>query len=147
MKMSTAGLDLIRKFEGFVSKPYRCPAGVPTIGYGSTLYPDGRAVKLTDPAISKAQAEVMMQATLIKYEQAVERYAQVPLTQGQFDALTDFAYNCGIGNLQKSTLLSKVNRSDFKGAAAEFGKWVFGGGKKLNGLVARRAAEVALFLS
>ena len=147
MKMSDKGLNIIKKFEGLELKPYLCPAGVPTIGYGSTVYPNGRAVTLKDKAITENEAHQILVATVTKYEDAVNRYVRVPVTQNQFDALADFAYNAGIGNLQKSTLLKKVNAGDYAGAAKEFGKWIYGGGKPLKGLIKRREMEAALFLS
>lgn len=146
MKASAECLALIKSFEGFSAKPYRCPAGIPTIGYGSTRYADGRPVSLNDSPITEQQADEIMQATLTTYEDAVNRYVSVSLNQWQFDALVDFAYNAGAQNLRTSTLLRKVNAGDFIGAAAEFGKWVNGGGKKLPGLVRRREAERVLFV-
>lgn len=138
-------IQLIKQFEGFKAKPYLCPAGIPTIGYGSTMYPGGRSVTLKDPMISEAQAVIILKDTLSYYVAAVNRGVLVPLNQNQFDALVDFAYNVGVGALQKSTLLKKVNAKDFQGAANEFAKWTQGGGKELPGLVKRRAAEKALF--
>lgn len=145
MQVSEGCLNIIREFEGFRSKPYRCPAGVPTIGYGSTRYADGTAVKLSDPPITEARADEIMRTTLSVYEDAVNRYKTVELNQNQFDALVDFAYNAGPQNLRTSRLLKLLNQNDYAGAAAEFGKWVYGGGKKLPGLVRRRAAERTLF--
>ena len=145
MKASDDCIALIKSFEGFRSKPYLCPAGVPTIGYGSTRYADGHAVSLDDTPISEQQAQEIMRATLTTYEDAVNRYVVPQLTQAQFDALVDFAYNAGAQNLRTSTLLKKLNAGDFVGAAAEFGRWVNGGGKKLAGLVRRREAERVLF--
>ena len=136
-----------RKYEGLRLKPYLCPAGVPTIGWGSTIYPNGKAVTLRDAAITPKQASDILLATMTKYEDAVRRYVKVSINQNQFDALVDFAYNAGIGNLKTSTLLKKVNASDFVGAANEFGKWVHGGGVVLPGLVNRRHEEADLFRS
>ncbi len=146
MKASDNCLALIRECEGFRAAPYRCPAGVPTIGYGSTRYADGRPVAMTDQPITAAQADTIMRATLREYEAAVSRYVAVPLNQGQFDALVDFAYNCGAQNLRTSTLLRKLNAGDYSGASNEFGRWVNGGGKKLPGLVKRRELERRLFV-
>lgn len=147
MKPSENCLQIIRASEGFRARPYLCPAGVPTIGYGSTRYEDGRAVTLVDPPITEARAQQIMLATLAaEYAPAVLRYVQVPLTQGQFDALVDFAYNAGPQNLRTSTLLRKINAGDFSGAAAEFPKWNKGGGKVQPGLVKRREAERRLFV-
>lgn len=146
MKASQNCIDIIKQFEGFRSKPYLCPAGIPTIGYGSTRYANGFAVSLKDAPITEQVAGDIMRATLTTYENAVSRYVTVPLNQNQFDALVDFAYNAGAQNLRTSTLLKKLNAGDAVGAANEFGKWVNGGGKKLPGLVARREAERQLFL-
>lgn len=145
MQVSGNCLKIIRDFEGFSAKPYRCPAGVPTIGYGSTRYANGTPVKLTDPPITEAKADEIMRATLNQYEAAVNRYVTVPLNQNQFDALVDFAYNAGAQSLRTSTLLKLLNQGDYAGAAAQFDKWVNGGGKKLPGLVRRRASERKLF--
>ena len=145
MKASEKCLELIRRFEGFRPKPYRCPAGVPTIGYGSTRYADGTHVNLTDPPITQAQADEIMRQTLGEYESAVNRYVSVSLNQNEFDSLTDFAYNAGAKNLLNSTLLKKLNAGDRKGAAKEFERWVYANGEILPGLVRRRMAERVLF--
>jgi lysozyme len=145
MKVSDNCLQIIRKSEGFRAKPYHCPAGIPTIGYGSTRYADGTPVKMTDPPISEDKAEEIMRGTLGQYEDAVNRYVTVPINQNQFDALVDFAYNAGAQNLRTSTLLKLLNQGDYAGAASQFGKWVYGGGEKLDGLVTRRDSERALF--
>ena len=147
MKSSQGCLDLIRMAEGFRSTPYLCPAGVPTIGYGSTRYENGTPVKLTDHPITTERAEALMLATLGgEYEGAVNRYVKVPLTQGQFDSVVDFAYNAGAQNLRTSTLLTKLNRGDYDGASREFGRWVYSNGQILKGLVTRREAERKLFV-
>jgi len=146
MKTGTEGLDLIKKFEGLRLKPYLCSAGVPTIGYGSTMYADGKKVTLNDDAISEQQALELLAKTLGKYEKAVNDYVTVTLTQNEFDALVAFTYNLGAGNLLSSTLLKKLNAGDKAGAANQFDVWNKAGGKVLQGLVNRRAAEKALFL-
>lgn len=147
MKASDRCIALIEVSERFKAKPYQCPAGVWTIGFGSTRYEDGTPVKPTDPAITIERARQLVAATLAgEYEAAVNRYVTVPLTQGQYDALVDFAYNAGAQNLRTSTLLKKLNAGDYSGASAEFPKWVNGGGKKLPGLIKRREAERQLFL-
>jgi lysozyme len=145
MVSSKGVIELIKTSEGFSAKPYLCPAGVATIGYGSTLYPDGTHVAMTDPVIDLDTGEAMLLETLKSYESAVAKAVTVPLNQNQFDALVDFAYNAGAGNLRSSTLLKKLNAGDYAGAADEFGKWVKGGGKTLPGLVKRREAERKLF--
>ena len=144
--MSIAGIMLIKKFEGFRARPYLCPAGVATCGYGSTFYADGTPVKLTDLLVSQADAELLLQGTLGQYEKAVNDGITQPLTQGQFDALVDFAYNCGVGNFRSSTLRKKINAGDMAGASLEFARWNKGGGVVLAGLVRRREAERLLFV-
>lgn len=146
MKTGLNGLNLIKEKEGLRLKPYLCSAGVATIGYGSTMYADGRKVTLKDAAISEKQALELLANTLGKYEKAVNDYVKVPLTQNEFDALVSFTYNLGAGNLLSSTLLKKINAGDKAGAANQFDVWNKAGGKVLEGLVKRRAAEKALFL-
>jgi spore coat assembly protein SafA len=137
--LSQNGLDLIKGFEGLRLSAYQDSAGVWTIGYGHTgnVKPGDR--------ITQAQAEGLLQKDTAWAQQAVRDQVKVPLTQGQFDALTSFTFNLGAGALAKSTLLSKLNAGDYAGAQAEFGKWVHAGGQVLRGLVRRRAAEAELF--
>ena len=146
MKTSDMGLSLIKSFEGFSARPYRCPAGIPTIGYGATYYPDGRRVTMQDRPVTEADATAMLRSMLASYEAGVNRYVQVPLTQGQFDALVSFAYNLGLSALKNSTLLRLVNARDWRGAAAQFGRWNRAGGKVLPGLTRRREAERQMFV-
>lgn len=146
MRASKQCIELIKSFESFRGNPYLCPAGVPTIGYGSTRYADGRAVRMSDIPIDETEAIKILYVTLKGYEDSVNRYVQRMLNQNQFDALVDFTYNEGAKNLRTSTLLKKVNAGDFEGAAAEFSKWIYGNGKKLAGLVRRREAERKLFV-
>lgn len=146
MKTSSKGKAIIKQYEGFRAKPYLCPANVPTIGYGATYYLDGRKVKLSDPAISESDADKLLDKMLVKYEDAVNRYVQVPMTQNQFDALVSFCYNLGQENLRNSTLLKKLNNKDYNGAADQFLRWNRAGGKVLAGLTKRRTDERKLFL-
>jgi lysozyme len=146
MKASSNCIDIIRKFEGFKAEPYLCPAGVPTIGFGSTRDIDGTEITLQHKSITLQEATNLMLATLVTYEEAVTRYVRVDINQNKFDALVDFAYNAGAQNLRNSTLLKKLNMKDYVGASAEFAKWIYGGGHILNGLVKRREAERNLFL-
>jgi lysozyme len=123
-----------------------CPAKVPTIGYGTTIYPNGQKVQLTDKVITSQEAEAYLQNDLRQFEKDVEMLVQPALTQNQFDALVSFAYNLGIGNLSKSTLLKKVNAMPYDTTIrAEFLKWNKAGGKVLNGLTRRRTAEADLY--
>lgn len=145
-KTSDRGIKLIKEFETFKSKPYLCPAGVPTIGYGSTYYPDGRKVKLSDPPITEEEASELLNNTLDNYELAVNRLCKVHLNQNQFDALVSFTYNLGEENFRTSTLLKKVNSNPSDPAIAnEFARWVKSKGKTLNGLIRRREAESKLY--
>ena len=146
MRTSDAGVSLLKTFEGFRAKPYRCPAGIPTIGYGATFYPDGRPVSMTDPAISEAEASRILVDMLGEFEAAVDRLVTVPITQHEFDALVSFAYNLGPTQLASSTLLRKLNAGDKAGAADQFLRWDKSGGKTLAGLTRRRQEERALFL-
>lgn len=147
-KISSKGLDIIKKYEGFSSKPYLCPAHVPTIGYGSTYYEDGSKVKLTDSPITQERATELLEALLVSFERAVDSYCTDTINQNQFDSLVSFAYNCGVGNLKSSTLLRKVNvNPDNPTIKDEFLKWTKGGGKTLSGLVRRRTEEAQLYFS
>lgn len=139
MQISKAGLDLIKQFEGLYLKAYRCPAGVPTIGYGHTA---GVAMGQT---ITQQQADDYLRRDVRQFERAVSRLVTVPLAQGQFDALVSFSFNLGEGALAQSTLLRLLNAGDYAGAAAQFDRWNKAGGRVLPGLVRRRAAERALF--
>lgn len=138
-KISTKGLELIKRFEGLRLNAYRCPADVPTIGYGST----GPNVRM-GMTITVQEAEDLLTSDLQRFEQGVS-YLAPDATQDEFDALVSFAFNLGVAALAKSTLLKKHLAGDKAGAAAEFGRWVNAGGRKLEGLVRRRAAEAALY--
>lgn len=141
MKISQKGLDLIKKWEGCKLTAYKCPAGIWTIGYGST----GPHVK-QGMVITQAQADALLLKDVSRFELGVNAMAS-KFTQGQFDALVSFAFNLGLGNLASSTLLKKHKAGDYAAAADNFGKWVNAGGKRLAGLVKRRADERALYLS
>ena len=148
MQASQKGLDLIKRFEGFRSKPYLCPAGVPTIGYGSTYYQNGVKVKLTDPAISEEAAEQLLKINLVHYERGVDSMTKDHINQTQFDALVSFAYNVGLVNYKNSTLLKRVNANpNDPDIEKQFMRWVRAGGKVIKGLIVRRNAEAALYFS
>lgn len=138
--------ELCRQFEGFRSKPYLCPAGIPTIGYGNTYYSDGRKVTLNDPPISKADASGLLLFELNHtYLPGVLRCCpDLASDEPRCNAIVDFAYNLGVGRLQTSTLRRKINAEDWGAAKEEIMKFVRGGGKVLPGLVKRRTAEAAL---
>jgi len=144
MRMSADGLALVKEFEGLRLKAYKCPAAIWTIGYGHTSAAGSPTVN-PGMEITKEEAEEILKRDMVQYESGVEKLVKVELTQGQFDALVDFAYNAGVGALAKSTLLKKVNAEKFDEVPAEFMKWTKGGGKELPGLVRRRRAEVKLW--
>ena len=134
------GKSIVRKFEGCKLTAYLCPAGIPTIGYGHT-----HNVKLGDTC-TQQQADEWLEDDFFYATSDVKVVVKVPLTDNQLDALASFVFNLGVRKLIQSTLLKKLNAKDYTGAANEFDKWVFAAGKKLNGLIARRAAEKQLFL-
>lgn len=138
---------LCRRFEGFYSQPYLCPAGVPTIGYGATYYLDGRRVQLTDPPISQEAAERLLLLTLKqRYLPDVLRAcpALVHETADRLAALIDFTYNLGASNLQASTLRRRVNAGNWDDVPAQLMRWNKAGGRVLRGLTIRRKAEADL---
>ena len=128
MRMSADGLALVKEFEGLRLKAYKCPAAVWTIGYGHTSAAGSPEVN-PGMEITKDEAEEILKRDMVQYEAGVEKLVKVELTQGQFDALVDFAYNAGVGALAKSTLLKRVNEERFDDVPAEFMKWTKGGGK------------------
>ena len=145
MITSQKGIDLIKHYEGLRLKAYVCSAGVLTIGYGTTIYPNGNFVKLTDTC-TKEQAEAYLKNDLKRFESAVNRLVGLPINQNQFDALVCFTYNVGVGNLQSSTLLKMINLNRFEEASLQFERWNKAGGKELKGLTLRRLSEKKLFL-
>lgn len=171
MKLSKAGEDLMHRFEGFRNRPYLCPAHIHTIGYGHVLYqeqirlpvvrPPGKTtddipmirkeypLKPEDSRVwTKTEIDELFRADVATFERGVLRLIPgCAGRQGSFDALVSFAFNAGLGNLQRSTIRMKANRGDWQGAAEALMDWTKGGGKVLPGLVKRREAEKALFLS
>lgn len=147
MKISNNGLNLIKEFEGLSLKPYLDAVNIPTIGFGSTYYEDGTKVTLKDKPITEERATQLLEFIANKtFSENINKVVKVPLSQNQFDALVSFAYNIGNKNFNWSTLLKKLNQSDYDGASLEFGRWNQAGGKILNGLVLRRQKEKELFL-
>ncbi|EMB8996680.1 lysozyme [Enterobacter asburiae] len=146
MQTSDKGIALIKQFEGCKLTAYQDSVGVWTIGYGWTQPVDGKPIR-AGMTIKQETAERLLKTGLVSYESDVSRLVKVDLTQGQFDALVSFTYNLGARSLSTSTLLRKLNASDYAGAADEFLRWNKAGGKVLNGLARRREAERALFLS
>lgn len=148
MKTSEKGIALIKKYEGFESRPYLDAVGVPTIGFGATHYGNGTKVRMSDKSITETVASELLVKMLVGYENTVKMLVQKPINQNQFDALVSFVYNLGGVNLSKSTLLKKINIDpNDKTIAAEFMKWVNAGGNPLKGLIRRREEESKLYFS
>jgi lysozyme len=151
MKITTinkAGIDLISQFEGFSSKPYLCSAKVPTIGYGTTRYPNGKKVTLQDTSITVEQAKDIMRHDVRQFELAVDAMAVDTINQNQFNALVSFAYNVGANALRTSTLLKKVNANpNDPFIRNEFLRWNRAGGNIVAGLTRRREAESNLYFT
>lgn len=167
MRLSPKGEALMHKYEGYRNKPYLCPAHIWTIGYGHVLYQD--QIKL--PVIrregyqglirkeyplsegdnrvwTKEEINELFRVDVRNFERGVFRLVpNVFGRQGSFDAMVSFAFNAGLGNLQRSQIRMKALRDDWEGAAQAFRQWTRGGGKVLPGLVKRREDEIALFLS
>ena len=142
LSYSSTGLALTEQFEGLRLTAYQDSVAVWTIGYGHT----GSDVR-PGLTITQEQASALLQQDVAGAVAAVNRLVTVTLTQNQFDALVDFTFNEGQGNLASSTLLRELNAGNTAGAAAQFLVWVYAGGVQLPGLVKRRQAEAALFQS
>ena len=167
MKVSKAGEDLMHFFEGYRNKPYRCSAAIWTVGWGHAMYSDqlnlpnvrkeGYSGLLRSDyqlkegdnrAWSKEELVNLFKMDIDNFERGVLRLSPTLANhQSKFDAVVSFAYNAGLGNYQRSTIRMKVNREDWTGASEAFMSWTKAGGKEVSGLVKRRKAEVALFLS
>lgn len=151
MNISSNGLSFIKQFEGFSSKPYLDSAGVPTIGYGTIMYPSGRKVSMSDQPITEEQGLNCLEFDIQHRVRGISCLVRAVVNQNQADALISFAYNEGLGALQTSTLLKLLNSNDVHGAANEFPKWdkakVDGRMVTVQGLLNRRLAEQRLFLS
>jgi len=145
MEVNKAGKDLIKQFEGCKLKAYKCPAGLWTISWGLTFYPDGRKVKEGD-VITQQQAEEYFDAVVNDFAKQVDVLVKSNVTANNFSAIVSFAYNVGIGNLKNSTLLKKVNANPKDATIpAEFKKWVRANDRVMQGLVRRRDAEAKLY--
>lgn len=147
-KTSPTGIEMIKKFEGFVAKPYLCPAKVWTIGYGTTRYPNGKKVAPGDPTITQAKATEYLQHDLAAFERQVDALVRDDIKQKQFDALVSFCYNLGAGALQKSTLLRRINTNPSDPKIKEaFLMWVNVNGKPHAGIRKRRQIEADYYFS
>jgi lysozyme len=144
MKKSEIGLNLIKHYEGYRSKPYLCPANRWTVGYGHLI---GDGLNLPDNwnrHFSVEEINELLKRDLVKFEQGVLRYITVPLNQYQFDSLVSFSFNLGLGTLQRSTVRQKMNRGNIAGAITSLLKYNKAGGKVLRGLDLRRKDEAVL---
>ena len=167
MKLSETGANLMHQYEGYRNKPYLCPAHIWTIGYGHVLYQEQIRLPMVrkegytgmirseyplraedNRVWSKNETNKLFEDDVANFERGVLRLTPTVLgRQGAFDACVSFAFNAGLGNFQRSTIRMKANRQDWEGAAEAFMQWTKGGGRELAGLVKRRKAEKALFLS
>ena len=148
MRLDQKGYDLIKQFEGLKLTPYKCSAGVPTIGYGNTYYENGTKVNMSDAPITKQRSEELLKHSADRYASKVANLIKKPVTQNQFNALVSFAYNVGSGALASSTLLKLVNANPNDAMIAkEFLKWTKAGGVKNKGLENRRIKESALYFT
>lgn len=143
--ISENGYALIRQAEGFRAAAYKDTGGVWTIGFGTIKYPDGTAVKKGDTC-THAQAEEWLKNDCKWVDACLDKYIKSKVTQNQFDALSSFVYNVGETAFVKSTMLTLLNQSNYVAAANQFDRWVFDNGKRVQGLVNRRATEKQLFL-
>ena len=147
MKVSELGLNLIKHYEGFYSKPYKCPAGLFTVGYGHLIGDGTRLPDNWNRHFSIEEINDLLKRDLVRFERGVLRYIAVPINQYQFDALVSFSFNLGLGTLQRSQVRQKINRGDFKGAANTLLKYNKAGVIVLKGLTLRRQDEAKLLNS
>jgi lysozyme len=143
--ISEQGFAIIREFEGFHTNAYLDTGGVWTIGFGTIKYPDGANVKKGDTC-AKDQAELWLKNDCQWVDACLDKYVKVNINQNQFDALASFVYNIGETAFVKSTMLTLINQNSLTSAASQFDRWVFDNGKRIQGLVNRRAKEKSLFL-
>ena len=148
MRLNQTGYNLIKEFEGLSLKPYKCSAGVPTIGYGSTYYENGIRVQMSDAPITGARAELLLKHVADRFALKVANLLKKPVTQNQFNALVSFAFNVGSGALASSTLLKLVNTNpNDVMIAKQFLRWNKANGKTVQGLTNRRIKESALYFT
>jgi len=148
MKLNEHGYKLITDFEGLILKPYLHQVKVPTIGYGSTYYLDGRRVTMLDKSITQKEAYNMFKEIADRFAKAVSKGLKQPVTQNQFNALVSLAYNIGTGAFLGSTLLRKVNvNPNDPSINFEFKRWNKAGGQVLSGLSKRRNYEAEIYFT
>ena len=158
MKASAAAIKMVKHHEGVRTRPYRCPALLWTVGVGHVIDPSHAAVKYEerrslpipagwDRTLTMDEVDAILAQDLARFERGVARLCPAAVNhQGQFDALVSFAFNVGLGNLQRSSIRMRYNRGDIEGAADAFLMWTKAAGKVLTGLVKRRNDERAMFL-
>lgn len=144
MITSPSGIRLIQSFEGLKLQAYLDGGGVPTIGYGTIIYPTGKRVKMGD-ICTLVEANQYLQFKIAEFEKAINKLVTVTISQNQFDALVSFVYNIGITQFNTSTLLKKLNENNFHAASEQFPRWNKDNGKVIAGLTKRRNQERALF--
>ncbi|MGB4191945.1 MAG: lysozyme [Rickettsiales bacterium] len=144
-RITSNGLQLIKRFEGFSSTIYLDVADLPTIGYGHLIKPHEK--HLYKNGITETEAIALLKQDIALAEHAVIRLINVPLNNNQFDALVSFTFNLGAGTLQRSTLRAKLNKQEYWAAPREFMRWIYAEGQKVPGLIIRRMAEVELYSS
>ena len=158
MNVSPKAIAMIQHHEGIRYKPYRCPALLHTVGVGHVMYPEQAKLSMAERmnfplrpednrVWTKDEVDGILRFDLARFERGVAQFCPVPLTQGMFDSLVSFSFNCGLGVLQRSTLRQKLLRGDKAGAAEELLKYCMARGKILKGLQNRRIDERAMFLS
>jgi lysozyme len=141
-KVNKETVDLIKRWEGFRAEPYKCPAGVDTIGYGHTAT---KSLMKRGTKITEARAEKLLRSDLAIYEKAISEMVEVDLTDGQFGALVSWCFNVGVGAAQRSTLIRKLNAGDYDNVPKELARWNKIGNSVSSGLANRRAAETGLW--
>lgn len=140
--ISEQGIVLLKRFEGFSAKPYLCPAGKWTIGYGHVI---GAGEKFPPGGLTEEEANQLLKQDVKMTENALNQLIKVDISQNQHDALVSLVYNIGIQAFEKSTLLKFLNQNNLEMAARQFGRWVYAGGEKMEGLIRRRSAEYLIF--
>ena len=146
MNISAEGLDFIKRFEGVRNRPYRCSAGLWTVGVGHLIGNGKLLPKDWNRVFSEKEINDLLANDIRKFERGIRMYIKVPLRQCEYDALCSFAFNLGLGTLQRSTLRQKINRGDKEGAAQTLLKYCYAGGKVVRGLQIRRQAEYNMFM-
>lgn len=148
MTTSKKGLELIKEFEGFRENPYLCSSGVPTIGFGTTVYPNGQKVTLRDMPVDKNQAELFLKNDVKKFENAVNGRIKRALNQNQFDALISITYNIGDTAFEESTLAKRIDKDpNDPNIQVQFLRWNKSDGVVNAGLIKRRKKEAKLYFT